>query len=99
MTWGVIERVLPRRTSFERWRGRSRGERQVLAANVDAILIVQPLGAGELLLGRVARSLVLARDCGLEPVVVLTQGGPARRTTSWSRRWRASGASLARRCA
>ena len=74
---GVIERVLPRRTSFERWRGRSRGERQVLAANVDAILIVQPLGAGELLLGRVARSLVLARDCGLEPVVVLTKADRA----------------------
>ena len=70
---GVIERVLPRRTSFERWRGRNRGERQVLAANVDTILVVQPLGAGELLLGRVARSLVLARDCGLTPVVVLTK--------------------------
>ena len=74
---GVIERVLPRRTSFERWRGRSRGERQVLAANVDTILIVQPLGAGELLLGRVARSLVLARDCGLTPVVVLTKADRA----------------------
>lgn len=70
---GVIERVLPRRTVFERWRGGARGERQVLAANVDVILIVQPLGAGELLLGRVARSLVLACDCGLVPVVVLTK--------------------------
>ena len=29
---GVIERVLPRRTTFERWRGKNRGERQVLAA-------------------------------------------------------------------
>ena len=74
---GVIERVLPRRTVFERWRGRSRGERQVLAANVDTILVVQPLGAGELLLGRVARSLVLARDCGLTPVVVLTKADRA----------------------
>ena len=74
---GVIERVLPRRTSFERWRGHSRGERQVLAANVDTILVVQPLGGGELLLGRVARSLVLARDCGLEPVVVLTKADRA----------------------
>ena len=70
---GVIERVLPRRTSFERWRGRSRGERQVLAANVDTILIVQALGADEVPLGRVARSLVLARDCGTEPAVVLTK--------------------------
>lgn len=70
---GVIERVLPRRTVFERWRGKNRGERQVLCANVDAILIVQPLGAGEVLLGRIARSLVLAADCGATPVVVLTK--------------------------
>ncbi len=53
---GVIEHVLPRRTVFERWRGKNRGERQVLCANVDTILIVQPLGAGEVLLGRIARS-------------------------------------------
>lgn len=70
---GVIECVLPRRSSFERWRGRNRGERQVLAANVDTILIVQPLGAGAVLLDRIARSMVLARDCGAEPVVVLTK--------------------------
>lgn len=70
---GVIERVLPRRTSFERWRGRSRGEKQVLAANVDTILIVQALGAGDVLLDRVARSLVLANDCSTTPVVVLTK--------------------------
>lgn len=70
---GVIEMVLPRRTAFERWRGKNRGERQVLCANVDTVLIVQALGAGEVLLGRVARSLVLARDCGAAPVVVLTK--------------------------
>lgn len=70
---GVIECVLPRRTVFERWRGKNRGERQVLCANVDTILIVQPLGAGEVLLGRIARSLVLAADCGAVPVVVLTK--------------------------
>lgn len=74
---GVILRVLPRRTAFERWRGKNRGERQVLAANVDVIFIVQPLGAEHAALpimrDRVARSLVLARDCGAEPVVVLTK--------------------------
>ena len=70
---GVIERVLPRRTSFARWRGRSRGERQVLAANVDLVLIVQALGAESLLLDRVARSLVLAHDCQTTPIVVLTK--------------------------
>ena len=74
---GVIERVLPRRTVFERWRGRSRGERQVLAANLDAVLIVQPLGAGRdapsLVRDRIARSLVLVNDAGARPVVVLTK--------------------------
>ena len=70
---GVIEAVLPRRTTFERWRGRARGERQVLCSNVDTVLVVQALGAGEVLLDRIARSLVLARDCGAEPVVVLTK--------------------------
>ncbi len=70
---GVIESVLPRRTVFERWRGRARGERQVLAANVDTILIAQALGPGELSLDRIARSMVLALDCGATPVVVLTK--------------------------
>lgn len=74
---GVIEHVLPRHSSFERWRGKKRGERQVLAANIDVILIVQALGSVrdtlELVCDRIARSMVLALDCGVEPVVVLTK--------------------------
>lgn len=74
---GVIERVLPRRTTFERWRGKNRGERQVLAANVDIIFIVQPLGSLrdsiKLMRDRISRSLVLVHDCGATPVVVLTK--------------------------
>ena len=74
---GVIECVLPRRTAFERWRGKNRGERQVLAANVDVVLIVQPLGADRdderLVRDRIARSLVLVNDCGAKPIVVLTK--------------------------
>ena len=73
---GVIECVLPRRTSFSRWRGKNRGERQVLAANVDTIFIVQPLGADRSdapMIDRIARSLVLVNDCGAEPVVVFTK--------------------------
>ncbi len=74
---GVIESVLPRRSSFERWRGKNRGERQVLAANVDTILIVQALGAARdssrLMCDRIARSMVLTLDCGAKPVVVLTK--------------------------
>ena len=74
---GVIERVLPRRTTFERWRGKNRGVRQVLCANVDTVLVVAALGAGEVLLDRIARSLVLARDCGAAPWWC-HQGGPLR---------------------
>lgn len=74
---GVILRVLPRRCAFERWRGKRRGERQVLAANIDTVLIVQALGAErdtlELVRDRIARSMVLACDCGADPVVVLTK--------------------------
>ncbi|MBM6942480.1 ribosome small subunit-dependent GTPase A [Collinsella intestinalis] len=70
---GVIERVLPRRNAFERWRGKNRGERQVLCANVDRVLVVVALGAGEVLLDRIARSLVLAADCGAAATVVLTK--------------------------
>ncbi len=74
---GVIESVLPRHSAFERWRGKNRGQRQVLAANVDTILIVQALGAARdtvrLMCDRIARSMVLALDCGAKPVVVLTK--------------------------
>ena len=74
---GVIECVLPRRAVFERWRGKNRGERQVLAANVDVVFIVQPLGSGRdgghVMRDRISRSLVLVNDCGATPVVVLTK--------------------------
>ena len=74
---GVIERVLPRKTAFERWRGKNRGERQTLAANVDEVLTVQAVGTGPVPLARIARSLVLTLDCGAEPVVVLTKADRA----------------------
>ena len=70
---GVIHEVLPRRNAFARWRGGRRGEFQTLAANLDAVIVVAALGAGELPLARIARSLVLARDCGVRPCVVLTK--------------------------
>lgn len=74
---GVIEHVLPRHSSFERWRGKKRGECQVLAANIDVILVVQALGSVrdtlELVCDRIARSMVLALDCGVDPVIVLTK--------------------------
>ena len=70
---GVIEAVLPRRSSFARWRGGRRGEFQTLAANLDLVIVVAALGEGELPLDRIARSLVLVRDCGARVAVVLTK--------------------------
>lgn len=77
---GVIEAVLPRTCTFERWRGHARGDRQVLAANIDIVLVVQALGAGNVLLDRIARSLVLALDCGAKPIVVLTKADRCEKT-------------------
>ncbi|WP_307738948.1 ribosome small subunit-dependent GTPase A [uncultured Parolsenella sp.] len=70
---GLIEAVLPRRSSFARWRGGRRGEFQTLAANLDLVIVVAALGEGELPLDRIARSLVLVRDCGARVAVVLTK--------------------------
>ncbi len=70
---GVIHEVLPRRNAFARWRGGKRGEFQTLAANLDGVIIVAALGEGELPCARIARSLVLVRDCGVRPSVVLTK--------------------------
>lgn len=70
---GVIHEVLPRRNAFARWRGGRRGEFQTLAANLDGVIVVAALGAEELPLARIARSVVLARDCGVRPSVVLTK--------------------------
>lgn len=70
---GVIHEVLPRRNAFARWRGGRRGEFQTLAANLDGVIVVAALGAGELPLARIARSVVLARDCDVRPSVVLTK--------------------------
>lgn len=74
---GLIEEILPRESDIARWRGKARGERQTLAANVDVVLVVQQLGEREVSCERVARSAVIARDCGAEVAVVLTKADRA----------------------
>ena len=56
----VIEEVLPRKSEVARWRGGSRGERQVLAANVDVVLCAQAEGRRGISLDRAARAAQLA---------------------------------------
>jgi ribosome biogenesis GTPase len=71
---GTIVAVLPRRSAFVRgdpMEGKAVKE-QVLAANVDIVMVVQSLTNGPNL-RRLERELVLAFDSGATPVVVLTK--------------------------
>ncbi len=64
--------ILPRRTAFVRtMAGRSSGA-QVVAANLDVVLVVDAL-SGETRLRRVERYLAVAWSSGATPVVVLTK--------------------------
>ncbi|MEO7836875.1 MAG: ribosome small subunit-dependent GTPase A [Acidimicrobiales bacterium] len=60
-----VEHILPRSSTLER-------AGQVLAANVDVVLVVAALDR-PLNLNRLERELVLAWDSGAQPVVVLTK--------------------------
>lgn len=68
----TIEVTLPRRTSFSRDIAGLTTEEQVLAANVDILLILAGLD-GDLSLRRLERFLTLAWQSGATPVVVLNK--------------------------
>lgn len=70
---GLLCKILERESDVARWKGRARGEKQTLAANVDVVLVVQPLGRQTLDCERIVRSAVIARDCGTDVAVVLTK--------------------------
>jgi len=67
-----IALTLPRRTAFVRGAGRTDARAQVLAANLDVVLVVQSLSAAPSP-GRVERLLALAWSSGALPVVVLSK--------------------------
>jgi ribosome biogenesis GTPase len=74
---GRIQAILPRRTVFERRspgvsRGQVATEARAVAANMDHVLVLQPLDVG-LNPPRLARELVLAWESGALPIVVLTK--------------------------
>ncbi|WP_337060132.1 ribosome small subunit-dependent GTPase A [Kineococcus sp. G2] len=64
--------VLPRRTALSRAEVSGRSTEQVLAANVDTVVVVVA-PARRAPLGRVERFLTLAWDSGARPLVVLTK--------------------------
>jgi ribosome biogenesis GTPase / thiamine phosphate phosphatase len=68
----TIQAVLPRRTSFSRKENLTGSTAQVLAANVDTVLVLTGLGE-DLSARRVERYLTMAWESGAEPVVVLTK--------------------------
>ncbi len=74
---GLVCEILSRESDVARWKGKSRGERQTLAANVDVVLVVQALGDEPVSCDRIARSAVIAADCGCEVAVVLTKADRA----------------------
>lgn len=67
-----VRTLLPRRTAFVRSTSSKRSEGQVLATNVDTVVICLSLAA-ELDLGRLERYLALAWESGAQPVVVLSK--------------------------
>lgn len=68
----LIERVLPRRTQLVRKEAGRRVEPQVLAANVDLAFIVMALDRSYNL-RRLERFLVMAREGGVVPIIVLNK--------------------------
>jgi ribosome biogenesis GTPase / thiamine phosphate phosphatase len=69
---GAIVAVLPRRSWFSRKMAGQVTNEQVVAANVDVIFIVMGLDA-DFSLRRLERYLLLARQSGAAPVIILTK--------------------------
>ncbi|WP_229400091.1 ribosome small subunit-dependent GTPase A [Micromonospora okii] len=68
----TVERVLPRRTALVRRTAGKDASGQVLAANLDAAAVVEPVHP-EPDVARVERLLSLAHESGAAPLVVLTK--------------------------
>lgn len=68
---GIIREILPRRTRFVRRDPAERTASQVLAANFDLVMVVEPIV--QLNLKRLERELVLAHETGARVAAVLTK--------------------------
>ncbi|MFE1049394.1 ribosome small subunit-dependent GTPase A [Streptomyces olivaceus] len=67
-----VRTCLPRRTAFVRSTSSKRSEGQILAANVDHVIVAVSLAADPDL-ARIERFLALAWESGAQPLVVLTK--------------------------
>lgn len=71
-----VRALLPRRSAITRSAVSGRSESQILAANVDTVLICTAAD-GDVDLGRIERLLALAWESDAQPVVVLTKADAA----------------------
>ena len=71
-TTGLIEALLPRRTSISRKETLNATREQILAANVDVAFLVQALPL-DFNVRRLERYLAMAWESGAQPVVLLTK--------------------------
>lgn len=68
----LIERILPRRTLLARAAAGERHQRQLIAANIDTVFVLNGLD-GDLNPARIERYLVVVQGSGAAPVIVLTK--------------------------
>lgn len=73
---GVIQAVLPRKSKFSRKAAGHRVAEQVVAANIDTVLLVTGLD-GDFSPRRIERYLIAAWDSGARPVLVLNKADRA----------------------
>ena len=73
---GTIEAILPRRTRFSRKVAGELTEEQIVAANIDTVFIVMGLD-GDYNPRRLERYLLLTRESGSRPVVILNKADVA----------------------
>jgi ribosome biogenesis GTPase len=73
---GIVEAILPRRTTFTRKEAWRRTVAQVVAANVDTIFLVTAFGQ-DLNPRRLERYLTAAWDSGASPVIVVNKSDTA----------------------
>ncbi len=71
---GVIQSILPRKSSFSRKMPGGPTQEQVVAANVDTVFLVSGLDGGRNFnLRSIERYLTIAGDSGAQPVIVLNK--------------------------
>jgi len=68
----LIEYVLPRRTVLSRAAAGERYQRQIIATNIDTVMVLTGLD-GDFNPARIERYLLLIQSSGIQPVVVLTK--------------------------